>query len=153
MSVIKQSKEIVLFDIDGTLANVEDRVHHIKGEKRNWRAFFEAMHGDTPIAPVVSLYHKLWEHTDYEIYLLTGRPEKYRDMTLSWCAEHNIPVKKLLMRATYDTRDDFIIKEEIMRQLQAEGHNIAFVVEDRNSVVAMWRRNNILCLQCAEGDF
>lgn len=153
MAVKKQSKEIVLFDIDGTLANVEDRVHHLHGERKNWRGFFEAMHGDKPIEPVVSLYHKLWEHTDYEIYLLTGRPEKYRAMTMEWCKKHKIPVKKLLMRATYDPREDFVIKEEILHQLQDEGHTVAFVVEDRNSVVAMWRRNNILCLQCAEGDF
>ena len=150
---MKDAKEIVLFDIDGTLANVESRVHHIQGDSKNWRAFFEEMHSDTPIEPTVALYKKLWEHTDYDLYLLTGRPEKYRQMTMEWCARHDLPVKKLLMRPADDSREDFIIKEEILHGLQSQGHTVAFVVEDRNSVVAMWRRNNILCLQCYEGDF
>jgi FMN phosphatase YigB (HAD superfamily) len=145
--------EIVIFDIDGTLANVEKRVHHINGDTRDWRSFFESMHTDSPIEPVVTLYQKLWDHTDYELYLLTGRPEKYREKTLKWCEEHNIEVNRLLMRPAYDPREDHVIKEDILHQIREEGHNVAFVVEDRNSVVAMWRRNGVLCLQCAEGDF
>lgn len=150
---METAKEIVIFDIDGTLADVEGRVHHIQGRKKNWRAFFEEMHADTPVDPVVSLYKKLWEHTDYEIYLLTGRPHRYYNMTMEWCRRHDIPVKKLLMRPDGDPREDFVIKEDILHQIQAEGHTVAFVVEDRNSVVSMWRKNGILCLQCAEGDF
>ena len=147
------AKEIVLFDVDGTLANVESRVHHVQGVQQNWRAFFEAMDGDSPIEPVVSFYMKLWQHTDYDLYLLTGRPEKYREKTLAWFEAHNIPVGKLLMRPSGDSRHDYIIKEEILQNLHAQGKQVAFVVEDRNSVVEMWRRNNILCLQCFDGNF
>jgi FMN phosphatase YigB (HAD superfamily) len=147
------NSEIVLFDLDGTLANVEDRVHHLHGERQNWKAFFEALDGDAPIEPVISFYKKLWDHTDYEIFILTGRPEKYREKTIAWFKAHNIPIDTLLMRPAGDNRHDYIVKEEILKKLQADGHEIAFVVEDRNSVVEMWRRNNILCLQCYEGNF
>ena len=104
--------EIVLFDLDGTLANVEDRVHHLYKEEKDWKAFFEALDGDTPIGPVISFYKKLWYHTDYTIYILTGRPERYREKTIAWFKAHDIPIEKLLMRPSGDSRHDFIIKEE-----------------------------------------
>lgn len=145
--------DIVLFDIDGTMADVTDRVHHLHGTEQDWDAFFDAMDADIPIQSVVNLYKKLWDHTDYDLILLTGRPESYRQKTLEWCEKHGIPVKELLMRGNNDSRHDDIIKEDFLKMFQKEGRNVAFVVEDRNSVVAMWRRNGILCLQCAEGDF
>jgi hypothetical protein len=30
---------------------------------------------------------------------------------------------------------------------------VLFVVEDRNRVVEMWRKEGLVCLQCAPGEF
>ncbi len=147
------NKNIVIFDLDGTLADLGARVHHVRGETQDWNAFYGALSQDTPIAPVIALYRKLWDHTDYDIVILTGRPERYRHETLAWLARHDIPVKRLLMRQDGDDRHDDVVKEDVLREIQAQGQDVAFVVEDRNSVVAMWRRNGVLCLQCAEGNF
>jgi len=40
-----------------------------------------------------------------------------------------------------------------LHKLIAEGARIEFVVDDRQQVVDMWRRNGITCLQCDVGDF
>lgn len=32
----------IVFDLDGTLADCEHRIHHITKEPKDWRAFFEA---------------------------------------------------------------------------------------------------------------
>jgi hypothetical protein len=34
------AKEIVIFDIDGTLSDVSERVHHLRKRPKNWKAFF-----------------------------------------------------------------------------------------------------------------
>lgn len=57
------------------------------------------------------------------------------------------------MRPANDHRPDDIIKQEMLDKLKAEGHDIWFVVDDRQRVVDMWRRNGITVLQCAPGDF
>ena len=36
----------ILFDIDGTLANIEHRVHFVSGKKKDFDAFNEAMVDD-----------------------------------------------------------------------------------------------------------
>lgn len=38
-------------------------------------------------------------------------------------------------------------------KLQIGRDNILFVIDDRDSVVEMWRRNGLTVLQCAKGDF
>lgn len=138
----------VLFDIDGTLADISHRRHYVEGGNRNWVKFFDAMGEDSVNQPVADLYRALQKSPDYECIIVTGRPENYRKVTEQWLIWNNIPFSRLLMRAEKDSRQDAIIKREILTELLKEGHEIAFVVDDRQSVVDMWRANGITCLQC-----
>jgi FMN phosphatase YigB (HAD superfamily) len=38
----------ILFDVDGTLANCEHRVHHVQNGNRDWNKFFAEMHLESP---------------------------------------------------------------------------------------------------------
>lgn len=51
---METAKEIVIFDIDGTLADVEGRVHHIQGRKRTGGPFSRKC---TPIRRLIPLCH------------------------------------------------------------------------------------------------
>lgn len=141
---------MVLFDIDGTLADIEHRRHLVDCQKPNWAEFFDLMGSDSVNEPVAELYKELWQSNKYECILLSGRPEKYRKITEQWLVWNEIPFKRLLMRKDKDNRADHIIKEEVLNALISEGKRIAFVVDDRQSVVDMWRRNGLTCFQCAD---
>ena len=143
----------ILFDIDGTLALIDHRRPLLEGDRPNWKSFNKLMEEDTPNPPVVELYRTLWDSQKFHIVLVSGRSEEYRNVTESWLTWNSIPFNRLLMRPKGDFRSDVEIKQEILDQLQSEGSKISFVVDDRNSVVDMWRRNGITCLQCARGDF
>lgn len=56
------------------------------------------------------------------------------------------------MRHLNDHRPDDVVKEEMLQQLRAEGKDILFVIDDRQKVVDMWRRNGLICLQMAPND-
>ncbi|WP_299632349.1 HAD family acid phosphatase [uncultured Roseobacter sp.] len=146
-------KPTILFDIDGTIADIRHRRHFLDGANPDWRSFNSKMGDDTPNRPVVSLYRTLWESHNFQIILVSGRGEESRKITETWLTWNSIPFDRLLMRPKGDFRSDVVIKQELLDQLQKEGAQISFVVDDRNSVVNMWRRNGITCLQCAEGDF
>lgn len=143
----------VLFDIDGTLANIEHRRPLLDSDRPDWRSFNSRMGEDTPNPPVVELYKTLWNSLKYQLILVSGRGEEHRKITEAWLIWNSIPFDRLLLRPQNDFRPDVQIKQEILHQLQAEGKEILFVVDDRDSVVKMWRKNNITCLQCAEGNF
>lgn len=143
----------IIFDIDGTLADLNGREDFLHQEKPDWKSFNENMDKDLPNTPVVALYRTLYKSKEYEMILVSGRQERFRKVTETWLAWHEIPFDTLLMRSDDDNRHDSEVKQDILRELQAQGKEILFTVDDRQSVVDMWRANGITCLQCAKGDF
>lgn len=143
----------ILFDLDGTLANIKHRRKFLEGSNPDWKSFNQHMGEDTPNFPIINLYKTLWNSGQYEIIILTGRNEKYRAVTEQWLAWNEVPFKKLIMRTDNDFRTDNLIKEEMLKYLISEGKEILFAIDDRQQVVDMWRRNGITCLQCDYGDF
>ncbi len=146
-------KPLVLFDIDGTLADIGHRRHHVMGDNQNWAAFFKEMGDDTPNKPIVNLYQTLKAASTYDLVIVSARPENYRPLTEQWLFWNGIEFDRLIMRPEKDYRPDTEIKKEILALLISEGREITFVVDDRDSVVEMWRENGITCLQCAPGNF
>lgn len=144
---------VVLFDLDGTLADNSHRQHLVSGDRKDWNAFFDAQERDIPNDPIVTLYRTLFESKKFDIFVVTARPERYRLKTERWFADHEIPLGRMLMRVDGDRRSDEIIKREMLAQLKQEGSLPLFVVDDRAGVVKMWRGQGITCLQCADHDF
>lgn len=143
-------RPIVLVDIDGTLADVTHRLHHIRGKgKKNWHRFFQAMHKDEPNQIVVDWVKNL--APEYEVVIVSGRPDNYRELTEAWLEEHGIDYSALHMRRAGDRRPDDVVKREILHQLGKD--RIAFVIDDRASVCRMWRAEGLRTFQVAEGDF
>ncbi len=150
-----------IFDIDGTIADLSHRLHHIQGETKNWDAFFDACSGDKPISHVLDLAHHLSGDTD--IVFVTGRAERCREATASWLKAH-LPngagwdwsedfKLDLYMRADGDHRHDNVVKSELLDRILADGYRPLMAFEDRDQVVKMWRERGIPCAQVAEGDF
>lgn len=146
------NKDFVVVDVDGTLADCEHRKHYVRGEgKKDWGAFFSECSKDILIKPVADLYWLLQE-APYHMLVVSGRPiDQCGIVTEDWLRSHNIHPKHLFMRNGGDYRSDVEVKEEILEILPKE--RIAYVLDDRDSTVQMWRRNGLACLQVAAGDF
>lgn len=143
------SKPIVIVDIDGTIADVRHRLHHIKGpRKKNWKAFFEAMDRDTPIEPMIAQVHGL--EKDHDIIVVTGRPEHYRARTQRWLKKHGIRYLRLFMRPSGDHRPDYTVKAEVLREFQKG--QIVLAIDDRGPVCDMWEKNGIRCIRVASDE-
>ena len=56
-------------------------------------------------------------------------------------------------RSDGDRRPDVVVKKEILYELKKDGWDPWLCLDDRNAVVAMWRREGVTCLQVADGDF
>jgi FMN phosphatase YigB (HAD superfamily) len=144
------AEEIVIFDIDGTLADISQRVHHVRRKPKNWNAFNEGMAMDKAIRSMVRLCNILYASGLY-IVLCSGRNEKNRPETIEWLSRQGVNYHELLLRKDEDFRSDAIVKREILATLDKS--RIIFVVEDRSRVVEMWRSEGLVCLQCAPGEF
>ena len=142
----------IIVDIDGTLANCEHRVHHVEKNPKDWTAFNAEMHKDELNEWCAELVSGM-KAQGVSIILLTGRGEKSRSKTEDWLNMFSISFDKLFMRSAEDSRDDHEVKREIFLDLIQPDYETLFVVEDRLSVVEMWRKLNITCLQCDWGNF
>lgn len=147
-------KPIYIFDLDGTLADLTHRLHYISGEKKDWKMFFDACYGDTPIRDIVNLYNKIAFPNLCEMWIVSGRNSSAAWDTVIWLKECGIQYNRLFMRSDGDFRPDHVLKEEWLNSLpELIRNHISCVFEDRKSVVDMWRRNGITCCQVADGDF
>ena len=136
-----------IFDIDGTLANNEHRLHYILEQKpKDYQRFYDESSEDT-VFENVALLCRLINDAGYPIIMLTGRSEEYRQLCIDWFKKHNIPFTWLFMRTTGDFRTDETIKEEIFKNKIEPHWNIKGVFEDRNRCVEMWRRLGVTCYQ------
>lgn len=144
------AEEIVIFDIDGTLADVSERIHHVRKKPKNWNAFFEGMAQDKAVHAMVRLCNLLYA-SGIQIILCSGRSEEHRPQTIDWLAQQGVNYHELKLRPDNDRRADSVVKREMLAGLDKS--KILFVVEDRSRVVEMWRSEGLVCLQCAPGEF
>jgi phosphoglycolate phosphatase-like HAD superfamily hydrolase len=148
-------ERIIICDLDGTLCNCEHRLH--LANSKNWDEFNAACVNDPVNEDIANIIRNLASNTT-KIYLVSGRDDKFKEQTEKWLLLNDIPYDKLYMRKSGDFRTDYIVKEDILiKGIYANGCkdklNIWFVLDDRQSVVDMWRENELRCLQVQKGDF
>ena len=88
------------------------------------------------------------------VFIVTGREEKYREVTEKWLAKNNIRHDSLHMRVDGDKRPDTEVKKEIFNNCFSGKYNVLFILEDRARVTKMYRKElNLTVFQVGEGDY
>ena len=148
-------KNCFLFDLDGTLANGDHRLHHIHKMPKDWTSYFAACGDDAPIPHMITILLSISRETD--IFITSGRSDEVRSETMAWLRTH-IPDLDWMdgdvyMRAAGDYRPDDMIKIEMLENIRQLGYNVLAAFDDRYRVVNAWRDAGIPCLQVAPGYF
>lgn len=144
--------KVYLFDIDGTIADLSHRLHHIQSTPKDWDSFFALCHGDAPIPHIIQMAQDLASAGNGIVYV-SGRSDQCRSQTAAWLLANGLPAGQLYMRKAGDHREDNQVKGELLDQLCLDGFDPIMAFDDRNQVVKMWRERGIPCAQVAEGDF
>jgi phosphoglycolate phosphatase-like HAD superfamily hydrolase len=145
---------LIVFDIDGTLADINHRLDYIRSKPKNWKAFEAGIANDSLNEPVWKVYKSLTLYGIHDIVLATGRSESSRKATEAWLRRWTIDeYKKLYMRPADDYRTDDIVKREMLDQIIADyGRKPDMVFEDRPRVIRMWRDNGIFVFNVYQGE-
>lgn len=120
---------LAVFDVDGVVADVRHRLHHL--DRHRWNRFFGAADRDPLLAEGAALAADLGR--EHEIVWLTGRPEWLRTVTEEWLSAHGLPSAEVHLRPPGDYRPAPRYKLGVLRRLAPRG--IAAVIDDDDEVV------------------
>ncbi len=118
---------LAVVDIDGVLADVRHRLHHVAARPKDWRAFFAAAPDDPLLEEGARVARALARVHD--VAYLSGRPESCRADTLAWLVRHDLPDGELSLRPGDDRRPGRFYKLDALRRL-ARTRTIAVLVDD-----------------------
>ncbi len=124
---------IAVFDIDGVVADVRHRLHHLEGQRKDWSAFFEAAAHDPMLQEGVQRAEQA--ASDASLVWLTGRPQWLQATTEGWLEAAGLPADRMLMRPRRDFRPARVFKLECVEALAREA-DIVVVVDDDPEVCA-----------------
>ena len=150
----------VIFDLDGTLADITKRREMSTKEngKIDWDVFFEPNNiwFDLPNEPVITMAQLLSER--HRIVIFSGRSKVTKDETKRWLKKFDVPFDVLKMRPTsndWKFMPDDELKQHWLDTLFPDDKrkDILCVFDDRQKVVDMWRRNGVTCFQVDNGNF
>ncbi len=143
-----------IFDLDGTVADLSHRLHHVKDGNRRWDLFHAEVGNDLPHNDVLEVCYQLTGKPGQPFAIFcSGRKEVCREATQEWLYKYYPRSFALFMRQDNDNRKDCIVKEELYRKFIEPGFEVLGVFDDRQQVVDMWRSIGLRCYQVAKGDF
>ena len=148
-------KGYVICDLDGTLCDIKHRLHFAKSEPKDWKSFFGGIPQDKLREDVLA---HLVDYSDdgYDIIFVSARPEGYKKQTLVWLVQNladRLPkgFLTLIMRKSADKRPDVEVKQDILNSYFNDKSKIKVVIDDRPSVIRMWRENGLEVIDVGGG--
>jgi len=172
---MSMNKNTIIFDLDGTLADIEERKQKAQWESNDkamdWDIFFdpENIKLDKP-KPEVIKCAQMFHQQGYKIVIFSGRNDRSFATTKEWLSDHNVPYDLLVCRpdkfkdeswpvadgnpATPAMRfmPDQILKK-IMLDTFVDIDDVFIIFEDRKKVVDMWRELGLTCFEVEEAIF
>ena len=164
-------RPLYIFDLDGTLALIGHRRHFVEDPKARsaqtgqlvkfkprWDEFYEACDQDSVNVPVFKTLRILFA-AGAEVRIFSGRSDAVREKTLTWLAREAPMIDwrregMVTMRKNKDyTPDDALKLSWLMEMTEEDRARLVAVFDDRDRVVAMWRKFGITCFQVAPGEF
>ena len=145
-------KKTIIFDVDGTIADVEHRRHFVNGNN-DWDSFRKETVNDTPVQWVCDIAKRFIAQGD-EVAFFSARNESERDITekqiSDWIGDGH---KGVFLRPDGDFTPDDVFKSELADKFIDMGGKIDLIFDDRQKVVDMWRDKGFTVVQVADGDF
>jgi hypothetical protein len=146
------NKDIILCDLDGTLAEISHRLHLVKTDRPNWDEFYDSCDLDSvnmwcrevlsswlnPLMP--------WR----KVFIVSARRQHLYKKTMRWLSTNQVEFSKLiLVRPDGNHEEDQELKRRWLHQSGLKDR-ILLVIDDRSKVCKMWREEGLTCLQCAD---
>lgn len=141
-------KTAVIFDMDGTLADVSSIRHHLTKfdeTKRTVVKHFHRFHAASVSVPphqhVVNAAQTA-KMLGHDILIVTARKHMWRHHTAWWLAIHDVPSDMLMMRGDEDNRKDYEVKKDMLDTIR-KAYTVIHAWDDNPSIIKLWTEEGI----------
>ncbi len=148
-SPIKPGGQVVLVDIDGTIADASKRMKGIDGAMANWLDFMVGASEDPLIEEVARLLDLLSD--EISVIMLSARPISIQDETREWLERHNVRWDLLILRATSSMDKPLNYKRRRTNELREHGFKLVLSLDDDRRNVDMYHEEGVPCLYLHSG--
>jgi phosphoglycolate phosphatase-like HAD superfamily hydrolase len=129
----------IIFDLDGTLADVRPFRHHVTGPNRDFHSF----HTESVDAQPVPVARALWDTygaLGWDRLVVTARTDRYRHHSVWWLLLNGYEDHAgFWMRRHGDQRPDTAVKVDILAAVRAAGFDPQIAVDDNPAVLGVWK--------------
>ena len=130
-----------IFDVDGTLANVDPFLPLIRNGNKDYDSFHLLSIDAIPNFDVVQMLNNAYSDNN-AIIIVTSRKEKWRALTSLWLKNNNISSDALFMRLDNDDRSHYDIKKDILDRI-SQMWDVVHAVDDHPDIIRLWEENGI----------
>lgn len=139
-------RTVAVVDVDGVLADVRHRLHHLERRPKDWDSFFAAAPADPPLAEGFAVLRHLAD--SHDVVYLSGRPERLRRATEHWLAEHGAPPGSVVLRRDGDRRPARQLKVGELLRIGRTAP-VAVLVDDDEAVCAAAKAAGFVVFQAS----
>jgi phosphoglycolate phosphatase-like HAD superfamily hydrolase len=147
---VQMRPDTVVFDLDGTLANLDHRRPMLDDKPPRWDDFYEACEDDKPNEWLFTVL-RTFQDAGFKIQIVSARRFGVLRKTLAWLYQYiQQPFELSLVRPDGDYTPDTILKKKWLDEYGKD--RILCVFDDRQKVVDMWRKEGVKCAQVDKWD-
>jgi len=159
---LSKAEKVAVVDIDGTLADLDHRLVFLQSTPKDYKGFFDWVNLDGPFRTVWQAVRTL-KDTGHTVIILSGRPASTGYASNEWLSARVYQTEgldplnhdHLFMRQTGDHRPDDQVKRQLMNTMFEKAglrkEAIKVVIDDRDSVCAVWREMGLPLIQVDHG--
>ena len=142
--------DLVIFDLDGTLANVSHRVPLIDGTFAGWHRYNCACIDDTLYSSVADVAKAL-NRQGYEFWVVSGRAVEMMAATRYWFHEYFVVPDRIILRPIGDERPSDVLKRDWLNDGTIPVERVLCVFDDDTDAAWVYRAKGLTCFQVGHG--
>lgn len=139
----EEKPRAIIVDLDGTLTNSDHREHLI--DQGKYDEYFDLVGSDTLNEWCADLIKEYI--ATHKVILLTGRPERVREITVKWLDVYDVPFDLLFMRQPEEREQGFIYKQRVYETFLEPNFDVRMVLDNDPKICEMFRDLGIPALQ------
>jgi hypothetical protein len=136
---MSEQREIVICGLDGVLALIEHRLHHLYNEEgvKHWDRFHDACDDDMPNLPLIDRLNQARDE-GVPVIIISGRSSSVKEKTEQWLSRWHIGYDALWLRPARDFSRAAELKASIIEQHYSDREIRRFYETVQHLDVARW---------------